>query len=56
MTTPAPVKVHVTRDGVPVSPVLDSENAAFVWLLRHQGQSVDYATLHGGYKIVEVDD
>lgn len=46
---------QVHRDGEPVSPVLDSENAAFGWLLRHQGQSVDYATRYGGYAIVELD-
>lgn len=31
-----------------------SENAAFVWLLHHQGQSVQYATTYGGYEIVEM--
>lgn len=45
---------QVTRDGEPVSPVLDSESDAEAWLLRNQGQSIDYATRHGGYAIVAV--
>lgn len=49
---------YVKRDGKVVAllrdytsgkePVSD-ENAGFVWLLQHQGQSVNYATTHGGY-------
>jgi len=30
------------------------ENAAFSWLLHHQGQSVSYAIKYGGYDIVKV--
>ncbi len=45
---------QVTRDGEPVSPVLDSEGDAEVWLLRNQGQSIDYATRYGGYAIAAV--
>lgn len=45
---------QVHRDGTPVSPVLDSENEAFAWVLRHQGQSFHYATTYGGYEVVEV--
>lgn len=41
-------KVAVTRDGTPVA-LCDDANAAFAWLLRHQGQSVDWATTHEGY-------
>lgn len=40
----------VWKDGRPLKE-LDDENAAFAWLLSHQGQSVDYATKHGGYEI-----
>jgi hypothetical protein len=43
----------VTRDGKPVSPVLDDENAAFAWLLRHQPMSTDWAIQHEGYAVVE---
>ncbi|MFA5712330.1 hypothetical protein [Mycolicibacterium sp.] len=45
---------QVTLDGEVVSPLLESENAAFGWLHRHQGHSVDYATRYGGYKIEPV--
>lgn len=50
------MSAYVTRDGEIVSPILDNENKAFEWLLRHQGQSVSYATTHGGYAIVTVED
>ena len=46
---------QVYRDGEPVSPVLESENAAYGWLHRNQGNSVDHATRHEGYAIVAVD-
>jgi hypothetical protein len=46
----------VTRDGEPVSPVLDDENAAFRWLLHHQPMSTDWAIKHEGYAIVEVPE
>lgn len=48
--------VVVTRDGQDVSPVLADENEAFSWLLRHQGQSVDWATRYEGYGFREVGD
>ncbi len=38
----------ITRDGKDVSPVVEG-SAAFSWLLRHQGQSVEYALRYGGY-------
>ena len=50
------MKAQVHRDGQPVSPLLADRDAAFVWLLKHQGQSVDYATRYGGYAIVDIDD
>jgi hypothetical protein len=50
------MSVVVTRDGGRVSPTLPNENEAFVWLLRHQGQSVDYATRYGGYAIVPLPE
>jgi hypothetical protein len=40
----------VSRDGKPVYTGTDPE----AWLLRHQGQSVHYATKHGGYAIDHV--
>ena len=46
--------VYVTRDGKRVSPALPDENAAYAWLLRHQGQSTHYATTYGGYGFEEV--
>lgn len=44
--------VVVTLDGEPMTDVLDNADDAFVWLIRHQGQSVSYALRYGGYKIV----
>jgi hypothetical protein len=48
---PSRGKVRVYKDGEPVTEVLKDGNAAFTWLLRHQGQSVDYALRHGGYSV-----
>lgn len=45
----------VTRDGKEVSPVLDNGDAAWTWILRHQGQSVEYALRYGGYSVKRVD-
>lgn len=45
----------VTKDGKEVSPVLDNGDAAFSWILRHQGQSVEYALRWGGYSVKRVD-
>ena len=50
--------VQVKRDGIVQEtfsggdPVQNS-NAAFAWLLRHQGQSVDWAVRHEGWEITE---
>ena len=44
--------IEITRDGKVIA-VVATENDAFVWLLRRQGQSVSYATTYGGYKIRE---
>ena len=44
--------VTITKDGEKVAEVEDS-NAAFEWLLKHQGQSTHYALRYGGYKIVD---
>ncbi len=41
---------RVAHYGKPVTGGM-SENDCFVWLLKHQGQSVDYAINHGGYSI-----
>lgn len=41
----------VYRDGSQRSPSGLTHNEAFVWLLRHQGQSVDHATTHEGWSI-----
>lgn len=46
--------VIVKHDGEEVARVED-ENAAFIWLLRHQGQSVDYALKYGGYTVESED-
>jgi YD repeat-containing protein len=48
------VPVTITRDGKKVAEVEDS-NAAFEWLLKHQGQSVHYALKHGGYCVLIED-
>lgn len=42
----------VTRDGKPVSPILDDENAAAAWLQKYQSMSTDWAIKHEGYAIV----
>lgn len=44
---------RVTHYGKPVTGAM-SENDCFVWLLKHQGQSVDYAIRHGSYSIQEI--
>lgn len=41
----------VTKDGEVRASGL-TENEAFVWLLKHQGQSVAFAIEHGGWDIV----
>lgn len=46
------MSVIIKRDGKQVAEVADS-NAAFEWLLKHQGQSVDYAIRHGGYTVTD---
>lgn len=54
----APGTVQVKRDGIVQEtfagpdPVQNS-NDAFAWLLRHQGQSVDWATRHEGWEITD---
>lgn len=40
----------VWKDGLPLKEVED-ENAAFVFILSHQGQSFHYATTEGGYAV-----
>ena len=44
--------VLVKRDGKTVAEVEDS-NAAFVWLLRHQSQSVSWAIKYEGYTVTD---
>ena len=46
--------VRILRDGEQVATVEDA-NAAFTWILRHQGQSVDYALKYGGYRVLDQD-
>lgn len=46
-------KWQVSRDGQELT-VVDTEDAAYHWLLKHQGQSTDYALRHGGYAITPV--
>lgn len=33
-----------------------SDSKPFGWLLRNQGQSVNYALKHGGWKVKEIND
>ena len=54
-TMPRVGPMVVQRDGVDVSPVFAQQNDAFAWILRHQGQSVDYALQYGGYRVVPAD-
>jgi hypothetical protein len=42
---------EVTRDGRTLG-TFRTENEAWRYLLRQQGQSIYYATLHGGYDII----
>lgn len=42
--------VTVKRDGKPLAYVADG-NAAFAWLHRHQGMSVDWAIRYEGYAV-----
>lgn len=46
--------VKVTRDGKTVAEV-ETGSDAFIWLLRHQGQSVNYALRYGGYNVLDAD-
>jgi hypothetical protein len=41
----------VTRDGE-VLAALGTEDEAWMWLQRHQGQSVDWAVRYEGYRVV----
>lgn len=50
--TGRPPAWHVELDGVGVAGPFTSHADGWRWILRHQGQSVDYATTHGGYAIV----
>ena len=45
----------VSRDGRTLA-TFDDANSAYVWLLRHQGQSVHHATTYEGYSIDETAD
>lgn len=47
------VKVTISRDGKQLAHFegKDAENAAFVWLLRNQSNSVDWALRYEGYKV-----
>lgn len=47
---------YVTRDGEKVSPYFLTDDAAFAWLLRHQGMSVSWATEHEGYAFTTATD
>jgi hypothetical protein len=40
---------HVTRDGAEI--FRSTADECYMWLHRHQGQSVDWACKHGGYAI-----
>lgn len=44
----------ITRDGKRLA-VLDTENEAWGYLLRIQGQSIDHAVRHEGYDIIYPD-
>jgi hypothetical protein len=48
--TDATGPVVVCRDGKRISKVMDAGHA-FGWLLNHQGQSVSYALMYGGYSV-----
>lgn len=49
---PTPERPHyAARDGVRVSPYCASENEAWMWILKHQGMSVDWAMKYEGYSL-----
>jgi len=41
---------NIYKDGEAVATVEDA-NAAFIYILRHQGQSFHYATTYGGWSV-----
>lgn len=49
---------YATQNKERVSPALDDENDAWVYIQKHQGQSVDYAMRWGGWGVesAEVPD
>ena len=52
MTEPFVERWNVCKDGEPINQTpFETQNEAFAFLLRWQGQSVDYAITHGGYTI-----
>lgn len=46
--------ITITRFGKKVAEVEDS-NAAFKWLLQHQGQSTEWAIRYEGYRVLGPD-
>lgn len=52
------IKFIISKDGKEVK-VFEHQTGdfePFKWLLNHQGQSVNYALKHGGYKVEAIDE
>ena len=47
--------IEVLRDGF-LQVRLDTHNEAFAYILDHQGQSFDYATKHGGWRVADLNN
>lgn len=49
--------INIYKDGKLIKTFADQQDdiKAFGWLLREQGQSVDYALRYGGYKVETID-
>lgn len=51
--SPEAVTFQVSQDGDLLA-TLNTEDEAYQWLLKHQGQSTEYALRYGGYAITAV--
>lgn len=49
--------INIFKDGELVKSFENQESdvKAFGWMLNNQGQSIDYALRHGGYKVQVID-
>lgn len=52
------MKIEIYQDGILKHTISgeDSGTKAFGWMLRNQGQSVDWALRYGGWSVKETDE